>query len=163
MRHLGTLAVTVGILVLAAPHARSESKLTLADERSSAIVIILKDGQQRSFPMSEVERIEFATPSTHASAGQGRFLGKWRVGDGMGGHFYITLERDGMARKTMASPHGRWEVVDGEAQVTWEDGWRDAIRKAGSRYEKAAYSPGTTFADQPNHVASAESVDRNPI
>ena len=57
----------------------------------------------------------------HAStAGQGRFLGKWKVGNGLGGFFYITLERDGIARKTFGSPHGTWVVVDEEARITWD-------------------------------------------
>jgi hypothetical protein len=162
MRYFGTLTLALGMFLLAAPHARSQSKSP--DDRNSTIVIVLKDGQRRSFPMSEIERIEFTTPAVQASnVGQGRFLGKWKVGDGMGGHFYITLERDGIAYKTLNSPHGTWAVVGGEAQITWEDGWRDAIRKVGDRYQKVAFSPGTTFSDTPNHTASAESVDRSPI
>ena len=161
MRYLG-LALIVGMVVLALPYAQSQSKSS--DARNSMLVIVLKDGQRRSFPMSDIERIEFATPATEASnVGQGRFLGKWRVGDGMGGFFEITLERDGIARKTLNAPHGTWVVADGEAQITWEDGWRDAIRKVGHSYQKVAYKPGTTFSDPPDHTASAESVERSPI
>ena len=162
MRYLGTLAAALGLIVLAAPQTRSQAKLP--DDRNSTMVIILKDGQRRSFPMSEVERIEFTTPALQSStAGQGRFLGKWKVGNGIGGYFFITLERNGVAWKTLNAPHGTWAVVDGEAQITWEDGWRDAIRKVGDKYQKVAYSPGTTFSDPPNHTASAESVDRAPL
>jgi hypothetical protein len=160
MRYIRSLALIVGMFVLALPHAQSQSKST--DARNSTLVIVLKDGQRRSFPMAEVERIEFATPATE-TVGQGRFLGKWRVGDGMGGFFYIVLERDGIARKTLNSPHGTWLVADGEAQITWEDGWRDAIRKVGNSYQKVAYRPGSTFSDPPDHTASAEGVERGPI
>ena len=162
MRYLRSLAFILGMFVLALPHAQSQSKST--NTRNSTLVIVLKDGQRRSFPMSDVERIEFSTPATEASnVGQGRFLGKWRVGNGIGGFFYIILERDGIARKTFNAPHGTWVVADGEAQITWEDGWRDAIRKVGNSYEKVAYRPGSTFSDPPDHTASAEGVERSPI
>jgi hypothetical protein len=47
-------------------------------------------------------------------------------------------------------------MVDGEARITWDDGWRDAIRKAGDGYDKAAFEPGKTFSDSPSNVASAK-------
>ena len=28
-----------------------------------------------------------------------------------------------------AHEHGKWVYVDGEARVTWDDGWQDVIRK----------------------------------
>ena len=98
-----------------------------------------------------------------SSAGQGRFLGEWKVGDCAGAYFTITLERDGIARKTIGAPHGTWSVVDGEARITWEDGNRDTIRKAGDTYEKAWYAPDRSYAEQASCTASAESLDRKPI
>jgi hypothetical protein len=162
MRYLTTVMFIAVICTLAPQRARCDANSTSSDDR--AIVIVLKDGRQHTFPMSEVARIEFKTPTTHAAnVGQGRFLGEWKVGDGMGGYFHITLERDGVASKTLGSTHGTWTVVDGEAQITWDDGWRDAIRKVGSRYQKVAFEPGRTFEDQPNHTATAESIERKPI
>ncbi len=57
-------------------------------------------------------------------------------------NFVITLKPDGVARKTIGPKNsGTWKVVNGEAQVSWDDGWHDVIRKVGNKYEKAAFSP----------------------
>lgn len=121
------------------------------------MVIILRNGTQQSFNLADVARIEINTAaSTALVRGRARFLGDWTVGDGTGGKFTITLKSDGSAHKTTGGPNGTWAVVNGEAEITWEDGWRDAIRKVGSKFQKAAYSPGTTFSDKPNNVADAE-------
>ena len=77
----------------------------------------------------------------------------------MGGTFLITLYRGGEAKKTYGSGHGTWTATDGEARITWDDGWRDAIRKAGDGYEKAAFEPGKTFSDAPSNVAEAKSTE----
>ena len=128
-----------------------------AADDSGNIVIVLKNGTQQTFNLSEVARIEFNTASGSVVRGRARFLGDWTVGDGSGGTFTITLKSDGSAHKTMGERHeGTWTVVNGEAQITWEDGWHDAIRKVGSKFQKVAYSPGTTFTGKPNNVADAE-------
>jgi len=49
--------------------------------------------------------------------------------------------------------------VDNEARISWDDGWHDAIRKVGSRYEKVAFSPGKSFTSDPDNVTKAENVD----
>src|SRR5579859_1005282 len=134
-----------------------------ADDQNS-IVIVFKDGHQQTISMADVARIEFKTPGSRNSslAGQGRFLGKWRVGDGVGGHFFITLEPSGVASKTMGASHGTWTVADGEAHIAWDDGWHDAIRKVGEKFEKAAFSPGTSFTDKPSNVADAVNTSPQP-
>ena len=58
---------------------------------------------------------------------------------------------------------GRWEYVDGEARVTWEDGRQDAIRKSGSQYFKFAYGPGKSFTDDPDNVAHARNTEAGPV
>lgn len=154
------LIATVGAVAVAA-------KPSPADEQNS-IVIIFKDGTQKKFPMADIARIEFTTstiPKTQGTVGQGRFFGKWRVGIGGGtpGTFMITLDRDGQAVKDIGGTHGRWVVLDGEARITWDDGWHDCIRKRGGKYEKAAYGPGKTFTDDPDSIASAEHTEASPI
>jgi len=52
--------------------------------------------------------------------------------------------------------------VNGEAQIAWNDGWHDAIRKDGAWYHKYAYSEGTTFHDQPDNVTNARNLTQNP-
>lgn len=84
------------------------------------------------------------------------FVGKWKVGLGVAGQtFYITLEKDGKASKSHGSPNGKWMVFGDEARITWDDGWRDVIRRAGNHYEKAAYAPGKSFSDPPDNIAAA--------
>jgi len=97
-------------------------------------VIVYKDGHQDKFAPSEIARIEFGnSSSSEMMPGRGHFVGKWEVGQGNGSTFLITLDADGEARKTLGSSHGTWTVVDGEARISWDDGWRDVIRKVGTK------------------------------
>jgi hypothetical protein len=125
----------------------------------TSLVIVFKDGHQQTFSMSDVSRIEFKSTENAASVGKGTFLGKWRVGDGMGGHFYITLDANGGATKSMGASHGTWSVVGSEARISWDDGWHDAIRKVGKNYEKFAYSPDKSFAETPSNVTDAQNLE----
>jgi len=163
MRNLVRIALAVGILALVVPNASLAADPAPQRERNS-LVIIFKDGHQQSFPVAEIARIEFTSPSSIAStAGRNRFLGRWKVGDGSGGTFYITLERDGNARKSIGSTHGTWTVVEGEARINWNDGWHDAIRKVGNKYQKVAFAPGKSFSDAPDNMTDAENKEANPI
>jgi hypothetical protein len=47
--------------------------------------------------------------------------------------------------------------------VTWDDGAEDAIRKAGSRFQKSAYSAGKSFTDEPDNVTNARNTTPHPI
>ncbi len=158
MRNLAQVVLIFGVLTLVAG---------AADDRGS-VVIIFKDGHQQSFPLSEVAHIQFKTnarttavalPPEAFSVSAGHFLGRWRVGDGAGSSFIITLDRKGYATKTVGGRHGTWTVENGEAHISWDDGWHDAIRRAGNNYEKAAYGPGKNFSDPPDNVADAKSLD----
>lgn len=149
-------AITLGSTTWAAPPA--------ADEQN-ALVIVFKDGHQQTISMADVARIEFKTTSTAGNTslvGRGRFLGKWKVGDGAGGHFFIMLDPDGAANMSMGNTHGSWTVVDGEARIAWDNGWHDAIRKVGSKYEKVAFSPGKSFSDEPSNIADAVNTSPQP-
>jgi hypothetical protein len=79
--------------------------------------------------------------------------------------FFITVDADGTARKTLGSPHGTWTwtLVDGEARIGWEDGWHDAIRKVGTRHGKRSFEPGASFDDQPSNVTTARNPQPRPI
>ncbi len=154
----------LGILVvlIALPAFAADSK------SENALVITFKDGHKQTVPVSSVARIEFRTsgkttpvaiPGDSSNMGTTHFLGRWRVGDGQGGTFTITLNRDGKATKSLGGRRGTWSVVNGEAHIDWDDGWHDAIRKVGSRYEKVAYGPGKTFSDDPSNVADARSLE----
>jgi hypothetical protein len=141
--------------VLAAPAPPSDR---------NAIVIVFKDGRQQTFSMADIERIEFKTPTSNSAVIRGStFLGKWKVGDGALGTFFITLEHDGSASKTLGASHGTWTVVDNEARISWDDGWHDAIRKTGNKYEKRAFEPNKSFTDPPSNVTDAKKTEAQPI
>jgi hypothetical protein len=124
--------------------------------------IIFKDGRP-SVPAADLTRIEFEDRSGAIVPGRGHFLGKWQVGEGNGNTFNFTLESDGTARKSIGPPHGTWTVENGEARISWDDGWHDAIRKVGAKYEKRAYEPGKSFDDTPSNVTAARHTEAKPI
>ena len=136
------------------------------------IVIVFKDGHRQNFNLCDIERVEF--PVASAAAGEtapmnthlpsrGHFLGKWEVGDGTGNNFFITLEENGNAKKSLGGTRGNWVYVDGEAHIIWDDGWKDAIRKVGSHYQKSAYREGKSFTDTPDNITSANNTTPHPI
>ncbi len=125
--------------------------------------IVYKDGHREKL-RGDVDRIEFSESGASATTpGRSHFIGKWEVGEGNGGNFFITLNADGSAKKSIGSPHGTWTLVDGEARITWDDGWHDAIRKRGAQHEKVAYEPGKTFDDAPSNVTVARSTEHKEI
>jgi hypothetical protein len=164
-------AIALMSLLLLVPVPRVSAAPAAKGDRGS-IVIVFKDGHQQSFPMSTVDHMEYrstagiATPISLpvlAVPGRGHFLGKWIVGQGNGDSFYITLEENGAATKSLGAGHGTWTYVDGEARVSWDDGWHDVIRKAGTKHEKAAYAPGKSYSDAPDNVTEARNTTPRPI
>jgi hypothetical protein len=163
MRNSAVILCILGVCGPLALAARAQAAAPPPESQNS-ITIVFKDGRQRSFPLADIARIDFSSPATTAStSGRNRFLGKWRVGDGAGGHFYITLTADGQAKKTIGAGHGTWTVINGEARISWDDGWHDAIRKAGDGFEKAAFEPGKSFTEDPSNVTDAKNAEAKPI
>ena len=126
-------------------------------------MIVFKDGHRPSIAAGDVERIEFESTPSASVPSRNHFVGKWQVGEGNGSTFYITLEPDGKARKSLGPPHGTWTVVDGEARISWDDGWHDVIRKVGATHEKRAFEPGRSFEDAPSNVTPAKNLEARPI
>lgn len=129
-----------------------------------SLVVTFKDGHQQAFSVDDLARVEFKDSPTATVSEQypGRFRGKWKVATGTGGEtFYITLDNHGNATKSYGASHGTWTAVGDEAQITWDDGWHDAIRKVGKKYEKLAYEPGKTFSDSPSNVTDAVNTTPN--
>jgi len=125
------------------------------DDGQGSITIVFKDGHQQHIRLAEITRIDFSPGPAKVAVSHAHFLGEWKVGDGAGGTFLITLKPDGVAQKTLGSKHGKWTVEEGEARISWDDGWHDVIRKVGGTYEKVAFSPGTSYSDQPSNTAQA--------
>lgn len=161
LTRLVALLCLAGSLSQVAAHAASK-------DTSGAIIIVFKDGHRQSFNLSDIARVEFSGGASSASAdsfrvpSRPRFIGKWECGDGQGNNFYITLNEDGTAYRSIGGVNGRWEYVDGEARVTWDDGRKDAIRKSGSQYFKFAYGEGKSFTDDPDNVAHARNLEAGP-
>jgi hypothetical protein len=138
--------------------------------RPNTLVLVFKDGHRQSVNLNEIQRLEFpgAVPAGLISTpgpSRARFLGKWEVGEGNGENFYITLRDDGNALRTMNTldhEHGTWQYVNGDAQVTWDDGWQDCIRKVSGQFKKFAYREGKTFSDEPDNVTNARNLTQNP-
>jgi hypothetical protein len=127
-----------------------------------ASMIVYRDGHNEK--IAAVDRIEFGESSVSANLpGRNHFIGKWEVGEGNGDKFYITLEPNGDAKKTLGEEHGTWTLVDGEAHISWDDGWHDALRRVGSKHEKVAYEPGKNFGDTPSNVTTARNTEPKPI
>ncbi len=154
------------MLLPLAVHAANPKTIS-KPQNGQSLVIVFKDGHQQSFAMGDVARIEFqgtnASSAPDASAlGRGHFLGKWELGQGNGSNFYVTLEPNGEASKSIRSSHGTWTVVNGEARISWDDGSHDAIRKVGTKFEKFWY-PDDNFSGKPNNVTGAQRIETKPI
>jgi len=159
MRNLTKVVCVLSMLVFGVPMV-TPRPIPAAKGDQDSITIIFKDGHQQSFRLADIARIDFEpSVSSVPATGRPHFTGEWKVGvgDGMGGTFVITLEPDGQARKTRGSPHGIWTVVDGEAHINWHD----AIRKVGSKYQKVAFSPGSSFSAKPANVTDAVYTESN--
>jgi hypothetical protein len=171
MRKFVVFLATGALLSLAALSSAAQNHA--AKNGSGQLVIVFKDGHRQTFNFADVARIEFSGvggipvgDSGSAPAGappRGHFLGKWKVGDGNGGTFYITLDESGDAHRTLHNIHGKWAYVNGEARVTLDDGAMDAIRKVGGKDQKYAYRAGKSFTDEPDNVTDANNTTARPI
>ncbi len=170
MRNLVAAICALGMFTLAAFGANPKSSSSSNDRNS--MVIVFKDGHKETIPVADIANIEFTTlaPTTSPTAAavipsRNHFVGKWEVGEGTGSvsTFFITLEANGDARKSIGAAHGSWTLVDGEARITWDDGWHDAIRKVGTKHEKFAYEPGKSFSDEPSNVTAARNTQPKPL
>lgn len=182
------IAVSAILLLIVSIVMPPKAIAVAADEHDS-LVITYKDGHRQSFAKEQIARIDFKAPATliykdghreklageiehidfdesalGSAPGRSHFLGKWEVGQGNGGgRFFITLESNGDAKKSIGSRHGTWTLVDGEARISWDDGWHDVIRKVGNKHEKVAFEPGRSFNDSPSNITPARNTEQKPI
>jgi hypothetical protein len=176
-------AVLIAVFILVA------ALICAAQESSKTLTIVYKDGHQKSFTIPNGSRIDFNAGNMMVSSGKNvdtirvsdvaridfgnsrsiglgmnHFVGKWEFGTGVGNQtFFVTLDRDGHAHKTLGSTNGKWSVVDGEAVIKWDDGWTDVIRKVGDKHKKFAYEEGRSIHDEPSNVTDAKTLNSEPI
>jgi len=169
MRKFLGLAAFSALLSLAVPASLAAPPAT---PKAGTLVIVFKDGHHQSFNLADIARVEFpagaavvgdAAPANTLWPSRIHFVGKWEVGDGNGGTFFITLDENGDAYRSLREIHGAWKYVNGEAQITWDDGPLDAIRKVGSKFQKFAYAKGKSFTDTPDNVTAAHTTTPRPI
>lgn len=179
-------AILLFVLLAAVISVVISTQNALAGDEQQAVEVQFSDGHRQSIPIAEIEHIEFKPEaavvlkdghrqsqvlriqfgSSHGESSFGRnyFVGKWEVGVAPGqGTFFITLNANGDAHKSFGSSHGTWVFVDGEARISWDDGWHDVIRKVGSKHEKFAYAPGRSISDTPSNVTDAKNLTAQPI
>jgi len=181
MVHLRVTLVAIAIL--------AATLICSAQESTQMLTVVYRDGHQKTFTMSSGSRIDFNAGNMMVSHGKNvetirvsdvaridfsssrtigfgvnHFVGKWEFGTGVGSQtFFVTLNRDGQAHKTIGSPHGTWTVADGEARIKWDDGWTDVIRKVGNKHQKFAYEKGRSLDGEPSNVAEAKTLNSEPI
>jgi hypothetical protein len=164
------VAAGLAVLSLSALPASFAKTPPAKKDSGNSIVIVFKDGHRQSFNLADIARVEFAGTGTISGVSsnpdapaRGRYVGNWVVGDGNGNNFTITLKEDGNAERSLRDVHGTWTYVNGDALITWDDGAKDAIRKAGSKFEKYAYGGGKSFSDDPDNVTKAQNTTPRPI
>lgn len=85
--------------------------------------------------------------------------GKWKVEDGKGQPFEITLMEDGSATATQGEGlKGKWEEGRGTALINWDSGWSTRIVKKADGYQKLAYDKGVPRDGEPTNTSKAEKV-----
>ncbi len=146
-------------------HQKSYSVTDLSRiEFNKNMMLVNSGGRQENIRVSDIVRMEFQDAGSQPRFGRNHFVGKWEFGEGYANRtFLVTLYADGKAYKSLGASHGTWVVVDNEARISWDDGWKDVIRKVGNRHEKLAYEPGRSINDEPSNVAEAKTLNSEPI
>jgi hypothetical protein len=169
MRNFVCVAGLAALMCLAVPSGFAGAP-PASKSGSGAIVIVFKDGHRQTFNLSDISRIEFpqSADAVASSAPSGatyprHFIGKWECGDGSGNNFFISLYDNGDAKRSLGNVKGKWAYVNGEAEITWDDGVHDAIRKVGAGYQKRAFGTNKSFTDNPDNTANAVNTTPHPI
>jgi hypothetical protein len=118
-------------------------------------MLVNNGGHQESIPLADIVRIDFGDQDKSRPLDRNHFVGKWEFGEGNGDTFAVELKADGEAHKDHGAPHGTWVFVEGEARISWDDGWHDVIRRVGDKHEKFAFEPGHAITDAPSNVSTA--------
>ncbi len=101
--------------------------------------------------LDEKDRL-LAVRTTRKRARQ--FIGRWRLIDGKGttvGRFDMLASFE--ARKDHAPDvAATWVIVGNKAHTTWDDGWKDILRKESSKVFKDSFGPDTGWDETPDNT-----------
>lgn len=165
MRTLFQLALASAVILPAClpPRAAAQSQ----NAGGASVVIVYKDGHRQTLNLADLDRIEFPGPVPAGllsvpGPSRARFVGKWEVGEGNGDNFIITLRDDGSALRSLGDERGTWQYVNGEAEIRWNDGSNDCLRKVGAWFKKYWYKPEEAFGGTPENVTNARNLSENP-
>ncbi len=106
------------------------------------------------------------------------YVGYWEVEQNPGGffgiggsgmdRFYLQLGRNGRASVALRrwsgsnTAHGDWEIVNGEARITWPSGLKDAlVEEDDGSFRLLSYSIKRDFGDRPDNRRQARSAPPN--
>jgi hypothetical protein len=76
------------------------------------------------------------------------FVGRWDCG-WQGRSDVMTLNADFTAHKNRPNPRGKWECVNGEAHIAWDDGLRTVVRRDGEGFQKLTWKAGASLDSPP--------------
>lgn len=114
-------------------------------------------------------RADEAAPAASPQVANASYAGIWKVQDGKQREFYITLEAGGKALSRWAAADqqrrneiGTWKEGNGQAVITWGNGWQEVIAKSGEGYIKKAFAPKLALDGTPSNEGPAVRVDAIP-
>jgi hypothetical protein len=90
-------------------------------------------------------------------------IGHWKVSDGAGQTYYITLKDDRTASSTL--PHhgeGTWSVEKINIRIVWQNRWIDYLVVTEGAVTRVGCAPGDNLEDIPENSSAAVRVDSVP-
>jgi hypothetical protein len=142
--------------------SESKPKKAKADNGKSIADSVMSATQQGAQKVKEalkepnVEAAPKANKDHAGSPGEAtatHFVGRWKLVDDKGvPSSYLTVTRDFKAMRDHARDYpGTWEVVGNEARFTWEDGFRDIMRRENGEIKYLGLGKiGTAWDSAPN-------------
>lgn len=122
-----------------------------------------------SLTVSAVRAEEAAIAAPAAQSENSAFTGIWKVQDGKGRDFYITLSADGTAASSWIAVEdqrrnqkGTWALTDGKVVITWSNGWRETVVASEGGFLKSAFAPKQAMEDKPANTSPAVKVEAIP-
>ena len=123
----------------------------------------LQSGYGSAFAVSKLELLPIGAVAAKTFTGTSTldnssvFVGQWDCGD-----VVITLYLDFTAHKDRLNPLGKWECVNGEARIVWDDGWQTVLRRDGEGFQKLTWKAGASLYSPTSNTCPAVKVSAVP-